>query len=178
MGVDIHGRNPILLKPKPVRENFNTNSSFYDAVRDWERANPGDYFGTNFWTWRPIYAVMQQANEKFGLGLDLYGLGENSGFGLKTQGECNLLADALEKILDIYDSDSIQVCYGSWSDLTGKRLTEEEIDSLNQDYPRGTILYTGIAMSDKIAISNHYAHIQEFKDFINFLRNCGGFEVW
>ena len=72
----------------------------------------------------------------------------------------------------------MQVCYGSWADLNGKRLTYNEIDSLNEDYPQGTLLYTGIALDDKIAISNHYAQREDFNLFISFLRNCGGFEVW
>lgn len=178
MGVDLNGLSPHIAEPKPDRGEFINNKDFYDAINEWERRNPGFYFGTNWWTWRPIYAVIKKVNEEYKLDLDISRMDENSGFGLKTQYDCNLLADAIQSYLDKNESDSVQVCYGSWADFNGKRLSPLEIDSLNEDYPQGTLLYTGVAMDDKIAISNHYAHREDFNRFISFLKNCGGFEVW
>jgi hypothetical protein len=178
MGVDISGLKPVTKYSKPDKSHFNRESDFFDAIKEWESKHPGFYYKRNFWTWRPIHAVAQRVNESFDLGFNMERWGENSGYGLKNQLDCRILADSIDKMMFEYDADSIQVCYGSWNTWSGYRLTEEEKDSLNEDYPKGTILYSSITLGSEIVISNHYATREDFSEFTEFLRNCGGFEIW
>ena len=161
MGVDISGRNPI--------------------------NDDGDYFSSNWWAWRPIHMLSEVAIEVKKLKMNTNGWGSNDGKGLRTQGQCDRLADALEEILKNNfsdkleeESDRIYYCMGSWvEDGTGKFMTTEEQEELNDEYSYGTILYSPIVTKDgKLVVPSHSSSLVHIQVWIKFLRNCGGFRIF
>ena len=159
MGVDISGRNPINEK--------------------------GDYFASNWWGWRPINTLCQIAAYKNKLRINFDHWGSNDGKGLRTQKQCDRLADALEELLgeDINlkkNDDRVYLCLGAWVEFgTGKFIGVEKETGLNEQYPYGEIMYTSVISADGLAVeSAHSTSVGRIKDFIIFLRNCGGFQIW
>ena len=159
MGVDISGRNP--------------------------KTEVGDYFASNWWGWRPINYICQLAAEQSKLKIDFSHWGSNDGKGLRTQKQCDRLADALEKLLgnDFNlkgDDDRIYLCLGAWCEFgTGRFIGTEKEVSLNEQYPYGEIMYSSVVTSEGLAVeSAHSTSVGRIKDFIIFLRNCGGFQIF
>jgi hypothetical protein len=143
----------------------------------------GDYFGSNWWAWRPIHTLCEYANEEYELNLSMGNWGSNDGGGLHTQEECDKLADALTDIISLdllkEDDDRLYLCLGSWVGNNNHFLTEDETKSLNEQYLVGEILYGGVVMDNgNIVYPSHSCSKGHVKRFINFLRSCGGFEIW
>ena len=189
MGVDISGKNPIIRSPKPEYPNWNTateeeKNTYFEVSNKWEKENPGDYFRSNWWGWRPIVMLVEFTAYKYDLDIDLTYWGSNDGAGLDNQEDCNKLAYALEKIIATQteleeDVDTIYLNLGSWTSMDGKFLGEEINQQLNEQYPNGTILYGSVIMDDgSIVQPSHSAPLKHVKNFISFLRECGGFEIW
>ena len=75
MGVDISGKNPIIRSPKPETPNWQTASekekeTYFELSDKWMKENPGDYFRSNWWGWRPIVMLSEMVNGIRDLGLD------------------------------------------------------------------------------------------------------------
>jgi hypothetical protein len=63
--------------------------------------------------------------------------------------------------------------------MEGQFLGEELNEQLNEQYPYGSILYGSVVMDNgSIAHPSHSAPLSHVKNFISFLRECGGFEIW
>lgn len=159
MGVDISGKNSL--------------------------SETGDYFGSNWWAWRPINQLCQLAAYESKLSIDFSYWGSNDGKGLDTQEECDSLADALEDYLGSEievknDDDRIFLCLGSWCEAgTGKMVDSNVVVSLNEQYEYGDILYGPIvAENGTLVESSHGTSLGRLKQWITFLRNCGGFKIW
>ena len=157
MGVDISGINP--------------------------KTEDGDYFASNWWGWRPIHNLCEYVNYEYELNLDMGNWGSNDGGGLHTQEDCDKLAWALEDIIktDLLkeDDDRLYLCLGGWVDKDNRFLSEEESQSLNIQYPIGEVLYGGVVMdSGNIVHPAHSCSKGHIQRFINFLKECGGFEIW
>jgi len=189
MGVDISGMNPIIRSPKPASPDWNTatqqeKDTYFEVSDKWMEENPGEYFRSNWWGWRPIVMLCEFANDDRELGFDLTYWGSNDGAGLKTQEECNVLADELEDLIKNEtqledDIDTIYLNLGMWSDMEGRILDEKIQTELNEQYPHGSILYSSVVLDDgQIVNPSHSAPLSHVKNFISFLRECGGFEIW
>ena len=159
MGVDISGRKP--------------------------KTEAGDYFSSNWWGWRPINTICQLAAYRNKLKINFDHWGSNDGKGLRTQKQCDRLADALEELLgnDINlkeNDDRVYLCLGAWVEFgTGQFIGSEREQSLNEQYPYGQILYSSVVTSNGDAVeSAHSTSVGRIKEFITFLRNCGGFQIW
>ena len=159
MGVDISGRKP--------------------------KTEAGDYFCSNWWGWRPINTICQLAAYRNKLKINFDHWGSNDGKGLRTQKQCDRLADALEELLgdDINlkeNDDRVYLCLGAWVEFgTGQFIGSEREQSLNEQYPYGQILYSSVVTSTGEAVeSAHSTSVGRIKEFIVFLRNCGGFQIF
>lgn len=137
----------------------------------------GDYFRANVWSWRPILSMIELANEMAGKTLldqeTLDSMGHNDGAGLNTQGECEFLAQLLQQLVtpkNLSDAgfvvDGEEINYPIWdkekdlvTDAEGLLKRADEVDDL-ENY--------------KSAYGTTFDHV---KQFIKFLRSCGGFEV-
>ena len=188
MGVDIYGINPKIKSEKPqlVPESASEEEkdAFFQALDQWETDNPGYYFRANWWAWRPIHMIADLAIKVADLSLSTEGWGENSGDGLKTQGECDLVADAMELYLTLdkkqlsEDSDRVYLCMGAWIREDGKFINADLEEELSSDHRFGTVMYSGVIDSTgELAYPAHSVSLSYIKQFINFLRNCGGFEI-
>jgi len=159
MGVDISGRKP--------------------------KSELGDSFHSNWWGWRPINSICQIAAYRSKLRIDFEYWGSNDGKGIRTQKQCDRLAEAIEELIgeDVNlkeDNDRIYLCLGSWCEFGSGKFIQSEIEqSLNVQYPIGTLLYTSIIASDGTPVeSSHSTSVGRVKEFVNFLKNCGGFQIW
>ena len=189
MGVDISGMNPIIRSPKPQYPNWNDvdqeeKDMFFKHLDKWESENPGDYFRSNWWGWRPIVMLCEFANDDKELGFDLEYWGSNDGAGLDNQEDCNRLADVLEEMIQNEteledDIDTIYLNLGSWTNMSGRFLDDKIEEKLNEQYPIGNVLYQSVVMEDgSIVHPAHSAPLRHLNNFIAFLRECGGFEIW
>ena len=161
MGVDISGRKP--------------------------KTNEGDYFSSNWWGWRPILAISEAAMISSKLDYDTSYWGSNDGKGLRTQKQCDKLADAIELLISnnyneylTEDDDRIYIVMGSWCEAgTGKFIGSEREHILNQQYEYGSLLFRPVVTPDGTLVeSSHSTSLGRIKSFVTFLRNCGGFEIW
>lgn len=190
MGVDIYGMNPKLKSEKPqlVPESASEEEkiAYFKALDQFEEDNPGVYFRATWWSWRPIHVIADLAIKVADLPLSTKGWDTNGGDGLKTQNDCNLLADAIELFTILSkkemteDNDRMYVCLDFWARQDGKIIRDVEINNqLNEDHPIGTVLYSPVVDSTgEIAIPVYGVSLSHIKEFINFLRNCGGFEIY
>ena len=189
MGVDIYGRNPQINSEKPelVPESASEQekAEYFQALDKWDVDNPGYYFRANWWSWRPIHVIANLAIKVADLPLHTDGWGENGGDGLNTQEDCNLLADAMELFITLNkkemkeDDDRMYICLGSWVTQEGKFISQEEEDKLNDAHPEGTIMYSSVVDENgRLVQSAHSSSLSHIKEFITFLRNCGGFQIF
>jgi hypothetical protein len=189
MGVDISGINPILSSPKPEQPDWDTateqeTSDYWKALSEWQEANPGDYFRASWWSWRPIVYLIDHASNLHNLGINTKPMHYNDGEGIKTQEECNRLADILESIIESNEelqeeNATIYLCLGSWCTTNGAFVSESIELKLNETYKPGEIFYTPLVMEDgSLVVSSHSVEIEHLREFIRFLRGCGGFQVW
>lgn len=151
----------------------------------------GKYFRANVWSWRPIHGICQLVIERNNLGIDTNGWAYNDGKGVKTQEDCDKLADGIENFIQSSlkdvgkDLQSFYICMGMWSyvNLNADNVNilhpPDETNALNKQYPVGTIL-TGVVISPSGALvePSHSVSLEHLKHFIVFLRNCGGFEIY
>lgn len=188
MGMDIYGLDPKIVGERPELDFSNATDQekqeFFKAMNEWEDANPGSYFRANIWSWRPINMLINHVNKFYNLGIDTTGFDYNSGHGVQDQETCDRLADTLEYILESdedmqEEDDQIFFSFGMWVNDEGSLLTHAENEELNSEYEIGKIMYTPVVTATgkvvKPAYSTSKSHLEEF---INFLRHCGGFEIW
>lgn len=189
MGVDISGMNPIIRSQKPESPDWKTateaeKNAYFEASDLWENENPGDYFRSNWWGWRPIHMLCEYVNEEDELNFDMSNWGSNDGGGLDNQEDCTKLADALQDILrtstDLQlDDDRIYLNLGSWVNSENQFIGSELSAELNEQFNEGEILYGGVVgEGGKIYYPSHSCSKKHLQNFINFLRECGGFEIW
>lgn len=133
----------------------------------------GDGFSCSNWTWRPLLNLIVQVNSGDSLGFDLSGWGWNDGFGLKTQEDCDKLANALERAIHI----SSEPTQDPGDDV--EKMRDDVEDFLMQppkvwSMPRPA----GINDEDWERVGSHYSiETDTIQDFISFLRGCGGFSI-
>ena len=161
MGVDISGRKP--------------------------KTDKGDYFASNWWGWRPIHAISEAAMLNSKLDYDTSNWGSNDGKGLRTQKQCDKLADAIELLISnnyneylTEDDDRIYIVMGSWCEAgTGRFIPSEDSLSLNEQYEYGDILYAPVVAENGVMVESSYStSLGRLKQWITFLRSCGGFKIW
>lgn len=142
----------------------------------------GEYFRANVWAWRPIHYLCDYLSMKHNLNFDTKGWEHNDGCGLKTQKECNLLADKIEKHLKDHpflknDSDRMYVALNMWVDANTNQFVKPH--GMSVQYPNGTILYSSVVTKAGDIVQSAYSVSREhLNSFILFLRNCGGFEIF
>jgi len=188
MGVDISGLNPIIRSPKPETPNWQTASeqekeTYFELSDKWMKENPGDYFRSNWWGWRPIIQLCETVDSIHGLNIDFSYWGSNDGKGLETQEECTKLADALElfvsKIDFADDEDWFGIYTSSWSTLDGGFVEKKITKKLDEQYQWGDVIRQSIMTdSGTIVEPAHKVYKGHIDRFISFLRECGGFQIW
>jgi hypothetical protein len=188
MGVDISGMNPIVRSKQPKSPDWDTASdkekdTYFEKSDKWHEENPGVYFRSNWWGWRPLVQLCETVDSLYGLNIDFSYWGSNDGAGLETQEECNKLADALEsfvsKIDFADDEDWFGIYTGSWSTLEGGFVDDKITKKLDEQYQWGDVIRQSIMTdSGTIVEPSHKVYKVRIDMFINFLRECGGFTIY
>ena len=190
MGVDIYGRRTQWTGTKPEIDWTKEHSSeakdeFFRLADEFEDNNPGYYFRSNWWGWRPIVMLSEIAAQNSDLEIDFKYWGANDGKGLENQEECTELANALDELLEAdgsfeHETDELYVNMGSWRDGSGMLVEPELQDQLNDELPYGKVTFTGIMLPDssKIYYPSHSCDKAHIDRFIKFLHECGGFKIW
>jgi len=189
MGVDIYGKEPNLTSKKPEMDWDNDalteadKKAYWEVLEDWEDKNPGYYFRSNWWGWRPIVMLCDVAAHNHKLDIKTESWMGNDGMGPDTWEECTALADALQDLIDKDGSfeeeeDVIYCNMGSWSTMNGGIVSEDIIEELNEVLPYGKVTMTGIVRDDGVYYPSHSSPKWLIDQFIVFLRHCGGFSVW
>ena len=189
MGVDIYGRAPKLKYAKPEKEwaDLETEEEkrdYFEEMEKFEGDNPGYYFRSNWWGWRPIVLLSEVARDNAQLDFDTEKWGENSGFGLEDGFQCLQLANALEHLLaeeeNLNDEDDcIYINLGSWSTKNGGWVDKEIQESLNKDWPYRDVRFTKLVGNDgNLYYPTHSSPVWHIKEWISFLKECGGFEIY
>jgi hypothetical protein len=121
----------------------------------------GEYFRANVWAWRPIHALVIELCSDL---LDEGTLGRmafNDGAGPQDQGTCTEMANRFERWMERHTEG-----YGLESDL---RVTEDGRFVSAEERARNPDLETA---------SPYGVGDEHLKEWVEFLRHCGGFEVW
>jgi hypothetical protein len=196
MGMDLYGINPVLNSVEP-KIDINTateeEKNEYLKLQDkFHSENPGAYFRANIWAWRPIAEIIVHVSNIYGLKFEddiLENLHHNSGQGLKNSEDCLKLADAIESFLnsDFQDAEIIAVNYGWYehqvvyeSGHVGYRSTSDDLTNKISNQMEGILFMN----DNEFEIDGfkyrvpHSVSIEHVNEFITFLRNCNGFEIW
>lgn len=142
----------------------------------------GNYFRANLWSWRPINALIDHVNDLYDLGIDTSGFPYNDGTGIDNQEKCNELADKIEGLINgdnFKEHDLIYVNVGGWSNEDGKSYYTGDIESLDEDYPIGSVLFNSVVIeTGEILVPTHCVSREHVYEFISFLRECNGFKIY
>ena len=193
MGVDIYGRKPKIEVERLGQIQYQSltddeKQEYLNTVVECEEKSPGNYFCSNWWGWRPILMLCEVVNDKYNLKMNMSNWGSNEGKGLRTQKQCNRLADALELLLNneiVFKefmegtTDGIQMVMGIWVETDTGRFYSDENTELYDQYAWGTILWGPVVTKKGVMVeSAHGCSLDHIKGWINFLRGCGGFKIW
>lgn len=194
--MDISGINPKMRGEMPKIDWDNCTEqerdTYWQKRRIFDSENPGVYFRANIWSWRPIAFMIAYINDLYDLKLDedfLNKMHFNDGGGLKTQEECDRLADFMESFInnnfegwEYIGIPTSMLYYKVVNDdgtLTEKHIYGQEVDELLEKYAvMGFIKDGEIVTDDRIYHTAHSTGIDHLREFITFLRECGGFEIW
>jgi hypothetical protein len=154
MGMDVSGRSPI--------------------------TEEGEYFRANCWSWRPIHALIQIANNEHGGTLvdseTIESMSYNDGAGCEDQEQCEMLADALEDLLKhpekIEEAGLIYYQRGKEGHISFPVSKE---CAVTED---GRFVSKEDEIDPEKMHSAYRVYLDHVAEFIEFLRSCGGFSVW
>jgi hypothetical protein len=124
-------------------------------------APAGRYFRASVWSWRPIHALVIRLCPDLLDEETLAKMGYNNGAGPADQRTCTKMANRFERWLEHHAGG-----HGLESDL---RVT-----------PDGRFVFPGEAAAnpDLETVSAYEVADEHLKEWVEFLRHCGGFEVW
>lgn len=185
MGFDIYGLDPVIhdgmVKPEMSDEDFKKfhNSEdpkdkarideYFEAMRKFESANIGHYFRNNVWWWRPLAMIIEERCRDLLTEEQATGLHVNDG--VKYPKELALeIARRLEELIEAGMTN--QYVKPAQHELN---TTADSFRNLHRT--EGMLSNLGIkSIEDE---SEKYPFdMNNMKNFIRFLKECGGFEIW
>ena len=200
MGMDVYGVNPTIRPDtkKPDRpENLHNGASddvvkkYFAEEQEYEDKNPGVYFRNNVWWWRPLANLIiencdwltQEQKER---------LHDNSGFEF-SQDEALTIADTLQKKVDDgtaqareEENKKERKVAEEWNaglqkqqDALGEEAKKETGNKniVPRDYPAHIYKRWDDLQKQQDWKSSYPFKEANVKEFICFLRECGGFQV-
>lgn len=124
-------------------------------------APSGRYFRANIWSWRPIHALMVELCADLFDDQTLARLGINVGAGPDNQALCDEVARRFANWLEHH-------CEGHRLEM-GLRVTREGRFVTEAEQAANPGMET---------VSPYQVDDEHLKQWVEFLRHCGGFEVW
>jgi len=130
--------------------------------------NDSSRFSVSSWVWKALLWVIESSAALAGLAIDFDYWDSNDNRGLGTQAECDELADAIEKFIRGRSDDF--VFHRPFSEGEKQSIVLMLINS------------TGSTQADAEDFvrreTKHYVvDVATIREFIAFLRQCGGFEI-
>ncbi len=125
------------------------------------RTEAGKYFRANVWSWHPIHALIVEICGDLLDEETLQHLAFNDGIGPTDQATCTEMAKRFEVWMEHHAEGHVLD--------SGTQVTEEGRFVSAEERAANPDLETRSAYS----VSDEH-----LKEWIEFLRNCGGFEVW
>lgn len=119
----------------------------------------GEYFRANIWSWRPIHELIEKANvlpQKM-----VEDMGFNDGAGPDAE-QALLLAYQLENMLEGMEDDNTFMLTDEIDGPVAAMLSQFKEQGIEIVSPRGPV---------------YQADVSQVKEFIEFCRHSGGFEV-
>jgi hypothetical protein len=128
-------------------------------------APAGKYFRANIWSWGPIHALITELCSDLFDEETLRGLACNDGAGLDDQATCTEMANRFEHWMEHHAQGhavdrGLPQADAILRILAESGLSEKVVSPAPPDEPR------------------HRVADEHLKEWIEFLRHCGGFEVW
>jgi len=129
----------------------------------------GRYFRANCWSWRPLCRIMWESEASDLLDENTWErMAMNDGAGPQTGEVAEEMAELISEWLMLEDS-----CEIGWQFYEPRQSADGKNDiRVDEDGKFVGEDYEGLTHS---AYRIHKDHI---KEFVTFLKNCGGFEVW
>jgi hypothetical protein len=121
----------------------------------------GKYFGANLWSWRPIQDLIVRLCSDLLDDETLVGLGYNDGQGPKQQATCTEMATQFERWMEHHVA-------GHQLDLDLRVTKDGEFVTRKESAEN-----PGLETESAYRVDD-----ETLKEWIEFLRHCGGFEVW
>ena len=153
MGMDIYGLAPQLKSKKPtidwsLNPSEEERKTYFEAKNTFEKENVGHYFRNNVWWWRPLWDYVYQLNDDILTEEDHEHGHFNDGHEI-TETQCEVICKRLTEALDNGEAEE----YKNKFDAYVKSLDK---DDMNSHYP---------------------FDLDNVRDFRNFVRECGGFQI-
>ena len=123
----------------------------------------GKYFRANVWSRGPIHGLIRELCSDLFDEMTIVGMAWNQGDGPESQDVCTKMADR----------------FAEWmARNTGGHSVDENMDMSNR--PEGCIIdaCTELGLDTTPSDSTYYVDDELFAEWVEFLRHCGGFEVW
>jgi len=122
----------------------------------------GKYFRANVWSWRPIHALICALCSDLLDEETLEKIGYNDGAGAADQKTCTEMANRFEQWMEHNVQGLSLDIPGAKVTEDGRFVTEEEVET-NPELDTRT---------------PYQVEDEHLKEWIEFLRHCGGFGVW
>jgi hypothetical protein len=192
LGWNFYALNPPVggwqaIQQQTRRRNISMGMDVYGRrfANEWAAAGqdqPGCYFRANVWSWRPIHDLMRQLCSDF---LDeemLLQMSFNDGAGPEDQQTCDEIAMRFSQWME-HNIDGHEVDHGMRVDGEGKFVDLRPKSSDETGFLAEAALVAsaqarfGAQGVDGVR-SPHSVDDESLKEWIEFLRHCGGFRVF
>ena len=203
MGYDLVGLNPKAKAPKPTHplELLPQGTSmtmaeveatgYFEELEKWEEDAEGASFRASMGWWAPIRFLSYVANDEHKLGItNIDDWAYNDGATVEEQ-FCAPLADAIEKVIpeaipfwdELEDNHTFYWCVGHWDEIKEDSkyvngCDEETKSRLNDVHYMYQFIKEPAVIDGRKFAGSYFVQKGHIKEFINFLRNCGGFNIY
>lgn len=160
MGMDVYGLNPQLKSERPKIDFSDATeqerTEYFDALDLFERDNPGYYFRNNVWWWRPLWDYVCDVCESVMSDTDAERGEYNEGYEYD--------AELTAKMVALLDADIAQNGHHLYEK---KHLAEQEKARKKEE--SGEI--------EKAWVCSYPFDPVNVEEFVDFLKNSGGFKI-
>ena len=200
MGMDVYGLNPTIRvntkkpeRPKDLHKGASDDviKKYFKEETEYEDKNPGVYFRNNCWGWRPLADFMIEHCDWLTQEQQQH-LHDNSGFEFSHH-EAGTIADTLQKKVEDGTAKAREeankkemAVAEEWNKGINAQQSEVEKEAIKEtgnaklvpyDYPKH-FKKKWDDLQEQTDRNAHYPFREaNVKEFICFLRECGGFQV-
>lgn len=178
MGMDIYGLKFTESEPAEPTTSFSYDApewkDYWEARRKWNE-QPGCYFRSNIWYWRPIVMFLQEYADDILDEQDINGISQNSGYTIEGE-KYERLKERLRLAVDEnYASRWVREFKAKQELLEDEECQCCDGSGFNNGDPCRICDTTGKVQN---FMKNYPADIEVLEEFASFVDQSGGFMVW